>query len=493
MDGPAELWVHQRDALEQARKRRRLLAAHACGLGKTKTGVEFLREAQAAPDAPQLSLIVAPLAAHSVWRQHIHEAELTSDLCLLQNATAARPQGRAVVLCGYEMLRRAFAQGWKKDKPMNVEERPGELRKRRAWRRDGGHWLLDGPFSAVVADEIQEARVATSDRSQALMVACTATSHALGLSGTPVNRDMEELRSLLKALAIPKLERDKHPLAYVHQATKTPSVQEATKESSLYELDEMPPETIQKYNQQLVEAEHALSANEPMTRVHRSLQRLELVAVHPVLLDRSLASRVYSDNDSLCIRKEGSPHLRQVLSAIHKAASTGNRLIVVTAPQTHILRATADFLAPRLPHTHYWYTGAVSEQQRESVRTAFVAEDGQAILFLSQKAGGHALSLLPAAVIVFVGIWFTHISHDQTIGRLCRHGQTCKVQVFYVGARHGLTEAVLRAQQEDRTRAQAILCGEGSELLPAAVRRIVGECARAPIGEPTRPAPDTPN
>ena len=321
--------------------------------------------------------------------------------------------------------------------------------------------------------------MANTDRAQALTIACTAASSALGLSGTPVNRDMEELRNILQALAVPKLEREKRPLAYVHQATDAPSVTQAMKECIFYHLTEMQPDAIQKYNQQLCEAELALSANEPMTRVHRSLQRLELVAVHPALLDRSMASRAYSANDALRITEEGSPHLEKVLSAIHKATEGGNNLIVVTAPQTHILRATADFLSSRLLHTQYWYTGAVSERQRESSRAAFVAEEGQAILFLSQKAGGQALSLLPAAALIFAGIWFTHISHDQTIGRLCRHGQTRNVQIFYVGARQGLTAAILRAQEEDRTRAQAVLCGEGRELLPAAARRIVGECCRA--------------
>jgi SNF2 family DNA or RNA helicase len=349
---------------------------------------------------------------------------------------------------------------------------------RRAWRRKDGHWLLEGPFSAVVADEIHEVRMVKSDRAQALTIACTAASGALGLSGTPVNRDMEELRNILQALAVPKLEREKLPLAYVHQATKASSVMEATKVCLFYHLTEMQPAAIQEYNKQLYEAEDALSANAPMARVRRSLQRLELVAVHPALLDRSMASRQYSANDTLRITEEGSPHLQMVLSAIQKATEGGNKLIVVTAPQTHILRATADFLSSRSPHTQYWYTGAVSEQQRESSRAAFVAEEGQALLFLSQKAGGQALSLVPAAVLIFAGIWFTHTSHDQTIGRLCRPGQTRKVQVFYVGARQGLTEAILRAQEEDRARTQAILGGEGSELLPAAACRIVGGCCR---------------
>ncbi len=55
------------------------------------------------------------------------------------------------------------------------------------------------------------------------------------------------------------------------------------------------------------------------------------------------------------------------------------------------------------------------------------------------------------------------------------------MDVYYVGARGGLLEAILGAQEEDRTRAQAIMRGAGPELMPSTARRIVRECARAPL------------
>lgn len=478
---PVALWVHQREALEQARKRRRLLVAHECGAGKTRTAIEFLRESREAPDAPSLCLVVAPLSAHSVWRQHILAAEFAYELCVVHGSNASRPEGRAVVLCGYELLRRALARGWKKDKPVNIEERPGELRRRRGWRRETGHWLLDGPFCAVVADEVQEVRAANSDRAQALSVACGSAAASLGLSGTPVNKDTEELRNILQALAVPKDASDRAPLAYVHAALAPACAFDTQFERVLYDLRDLSATAASGYNAQLCAARDALKANEPMPRIHCCLQRLELAAVHPALLERSLASRRYDSCDADRVATEGSPHLRSVLEAVRAATNAGHTLVVVVAPQTHILRAVADFLSPRLPHAQYWYTGAGTETERERMRRAFVQHRSEALLFLSQKAGGQALSLVPAAALVFAGLWFTHVSHDQTVGRVRRTGQERPAHVYYVGARHGLLEAVLSAQEQDRARARAIMRGDGGELLPSAARRIVSECSRAPV------------
>ena len=177
-----------------------------------RMAIEFLRCAQKARDAPRLCLVVAPLSAHSAWRQQVLAKKFAYELCVLQGSNASRPGGRAIVLCSYELLRCALVLGWKKDKPINVEERPGQLRRRRGWRRERGHWLLDGPFCAVVADEVREMCAATSDRAHALRVACNSASTSLGLSGTALNKDTGPLRSILQALAAPEVDSDKGPL-----------------------------------------------------------------------------------------------------------------------------------------------------------------------------------------------------------------------------------------------------------------------------------------
>ena len=80
------------------------------------------------------------------------------------------------------------------------------------------------------------------------------------------------------------------------------------------------------------------------------------------------------------------------------------------------------------------------------------------------------MSLLPTAALIFAGLWLAHVSHDQTIGCLRRPGQTRPVEVLYMGARFSLLEAVLRAQEEGRTRAVAIMPGDSAEPMPSRSR-----------------------
>ncbi len=395
----APLWPHQAAALEQARLRRRLLVAHACGAGKTRTALEFLLEAQPSEAAP--GLVVAPLSAHqSVWKPELESAGLAYGA--VRSARAPRPRAAHLVLCTAETLRRALLAGWQRDAPVVREGRRGELRHALDYRRAAGHWLLDGPFSAVVVDEAHEARDAACARARAVAEACAKAPCALGLTGTPVVRQGWELRGILLSLAISPAEVCRAPLDYVHRAAAPPRGAPpalCAPQLELFSLSEMDAEAAHAYNQQLGLAK----ARECESRC---LQRVDLASIHPVLLRSSLAGRRLSAADLAEVRARGSPALRLLAAALARLRAEGHRLAVVSAPQTRVLLAAQAYLAAQgdAPEI-YSYTGSQTELEREAQRRAFVGAAGPAVLFLSQKAGGQALSLVPASAVLFLGLW----------------------------------------------------------------------------------------
>jgi len=401
-----DLWEHQERALAAATSQRRLLIAHACGAGKTRTALEFL----AAETAPgMLSLIVAPLGAHdSAWWRELRKLGLAERCTAVRSAGAPRPAGADFVLTTLETLRRALLSGWRQDAPVLVEDTPGCLRRRLAHRRAEGHWLLDGPYAAVVIDEAHEVRQPRAGRAVAARIACANASAALGLSGTPVNRHPQELRAILQTLGVSDLTE---PAAHVHQqAPLGARAAEPEALHALYSLADLTPAAARLYNAQLVSArqelEEATSAS--CARVHRCLQRLELAAAHPALLERSIAGRAYSEADAARIAAEGSPALRRLEALLAELQRGGHRLLVVSAPQTHLLRAARSYLEPRAAVAWFWYAGFQTPPEREAARLAFVGSTRPAVLLLSQKAGGQSLSLVPATALIFMSVWYTH-------------------------------------------------------------------------------------
>jgi len=158
------------------------------------------------------------------------------------------------------------------------------------------------------------------------------------------------------------------------------------------------------------------------------------------------------------------------------------RLVVLCSPWVRILAVVAAFLRAREPAlAQFFYSASKSARAREEALAGFLARDGRAALFLSQKAGGQGLSLVPARALVFVNLWPTHASHDQAVARLAGPAQSIAVQVVYTGASCGLMPALLTVQAHDRADAAEVLAGE--ELRALSDPRILRLCLPAPNAE----------
>ena len=250
------------------------------------------------------------------------------------------------------------------------------------------------------------------------------------------------------------------PLSHVHQPETRQAAPATTSRLALWGLEELQSSAAAAYNTQLGRAGRALRTPGGVIHLHRCLQRLEFAAAHPALLERSLARVPLCQGTLTAVAASGSPHLRRARQELARLREEGHRLVVLCSPYTSVLHAAAAFLAPQATEPFFFYTGAMSAEEREASLRGFLGAQSAAVLFLSQKAGGQGLSLVPATAILFLNLWFTHASHDQAVARLARTGQPCPVQVAYVGARAGLLPAILALQSKDRQSAEALLKGQ---------------------------------
>lgn len=475
------LWPEQLRALEEARKRRRLLVSLPFGSGKTRVGAEFLR-AEGAGTAGARALVVAPLGPLvDTWREHLRRAGLRVHWA--RSAAPAPPaagKGADVVLCTYAVLRGAYTRGWVRDSPRPEVGRDGRQRWVREHRRARGHWILDGPYAALVADEVHEVKHACASCAKALRQAAGGVDAVMGLSASPVNRDTEELVGILEALHVPEPARD--PLRHVHRCAPQALTSAASglagaveTRLALWGLEELDAAAAAAYNTQLGRADRALLAPGGLAHLHRCLQRLEFAAAHPALLECSLARAPLTEQVLRAVSATGSPHLRAAQRELALLRAEGHRLVVLCSPYTSVLRAAAAFLSEPCA---FFYSGSMTAEERAVSLRGFLAAPS-AVLFLSQKAGGQGLCLVPSTALLFLNLWFTHASHDQAVARLARTGQPGPVRVSYVGARAGLLPAILALQEKDRRSAAALLQGHEPEQRHEGCR-LLDTCARAP-------------
>ena len=457
---------HQREAVALAMAKRKILVAHEPDMGKTRTAIALLERLQG---SHLRALIVAPVATHSgVWRRQLKQL-LQRDAHILSKCKDLCKE--PIVICSYQALTRALEVGWVKDKP------EPSLCKGVSWKlgfREGaGHWLISGPerkgWTLVIADEVHEAKNPKSKCHQALRLACERAEYTMGLSGTPINRQEAELEAIKAALTVPKNSKREHihcAGASIHGAPK------ATTRYATYDLREMSSEAQTLYNAELRRGKESEGEH-----LHTCLHRLELIELHPLLYKCSLEKRAPRPGEEKEMVEQGSPYLRALLHILQHREKV---LAIVCSPFTRSLRACAAYLSAHVKHVKiFWYVGDMSKEEREASHRAFVEYDGFGVMMLSLKAGGVGVSFVPATVLIFVGLWFTHAALTQAMKRIARRGQVKPLEYWYVGAHGGVLEATRKMQEEDRVVAENILWDQGLNIQKT-MWDLISACALIP-------------
>ncbi|MCD7954638.1 MAG: SNF2 helicase associated domain-containing protein [Lachnospiraceae bacterium] len=149
------------------------------------------------------------------------------------------------------------------------------------------------------------------------------------------------------------------------------------------------------------------------------------------------------------------------MDLIHSAMDGGHRMLLFSQ-----FTSMLEILKSRLDQEKIAYfviTGATPKQERLRLVKEF--NSGSTPVFLiSLKAGGVGLNLTGADMVIHYDPWWNVAAQNQATDRAHRIGQTKKVTVFKLIARHSIEEKILKLQQDKSDLADQIISGESSAL-----------------------------
>ena len=299
------------------------------------------------------------------------------------------------------------------------------------------------PFDLIIFDEMQMAKNHMSRLWESLIQ--LKGGMLLGLSGTPIENRLRELKALFDLLLpdyFPSENRFRQEFIYpieregnwqVKQLLNhitAPFILRRTKKEVLQELPEkieeiahceMTGDQAELYQTVLKEGKEPL-----LTELHEGkmpapihifalLQKLKEVADHPALyLKRP---------DLFSTLSSGKWNLYQEL--LEEALGSGQKVVVFTQSLLML-----DFLSRDLEHKKVGYSLLKgSTQDREGAVKKFNDDDCRVFL-ASLKAGGLGIDLTQASVVIHYDRWWNPAKEDQATDRVHRLGQTRGVQVF---------------------------------------------------------------
>jgi SNF2 family DNA or RNA helicase len=87
------------------------------------------------------------------------------------------------------------------------------------------------------------------------------------------------------------------------------------------------------------------------------------------------------------------------------------------------------------------------------------------VFLISLKAGGTGLNLTGADVVIHYDPWWNVAAQNQATDRAHRIGQTKVVSVYKLIVKNSIEEKIVRMQKEKADLADAILGGEGGNVI----------------------------
>ncbi len=393
------------------------------GLGKTHQVMAFLLSLaeQEAVTAP--FLVVAPTSVVSHWRdklrQHAPGLSVTIYHGPERRLPPELPPGH-VVVTSYGLLR-------------NDLER-----------------LRRPPFAVVVFDEIQHLKNKDTQAHRAALE--LAAPMRLGLTGTPVENDLGELKALMDLVLPGYLGGDAEFLAESEgragaAAVKrrlAPFVLRRLKAAVLEELPEkiedrrrcpLSEEQRQLYREAIETRGVALRAQllradapVPYLHVFALLSQLKRICDHPALALGRLADYQESSSGKWELFVE---ILDEALDSGQKVVVFSQYLGMLEIMERHLRAAGTGFVT---------LTGATADRGR--VVDRFNGDSDCRVFLGSLKAGGTGIDLVGGSVVIHYDRWWNAAREDQATDRVHRIGQRRAVQVFKLVTESTLEERI---------------------------------------------------
>lgn len=451
-----EPYKFQQEALDKARFMENFLCGDDMGLGKTPFGVwrdRDLRQDFIKENGKKLlrTLIVAPLAVHDTWEEHIQT--------LLPGAPVVRvnPKNRAsFVKALSRKINGFYIVHWQALRLIP------ELR--------------DVNWFHIIADEAHRVKNRKAQQTQFLKL--LKTRHKTGLSGTPADDKPDDLWSVLNWLW-PQYYRSywrfrKHYCVEEVIETEGLHARKPTKVVGVKNIEslhkEMDPWYIRRLKKDVLEDlpdkyYTTLWVDlDPKQRVAYNQMKRDMIAwmenqdqTQPLMAPVVIAQLTRLQQFALAYM-QGIPSVRKV-----KHPTTGEPIeepytkwamtdpstkldllceIIADNPTEQIVvfsqsKSVVNLLGKRLESmgvTHGLYTGDTKQEDRDNLVRSFQA--GQTQIFAGTiSAGGEGITLTAASTVVFLDRAWKPTANRQAEDRLHRNGQKNAVQVIDIMAR----------------------------------------------------------
>ncbi len=439
------------------------------GLGKTHQAMALMLAVSVAKAPETPFLIVCPTTVLSHWERKIeaHAPGLTTTLYHGngRDLDSALKESR-VILTSYGVLRKDI------DK------------------------LAPLPFPLVIFDEIQHIKNPSTQAYQAAAILQAETK--LGLTGTPIENSLSDLKALMDLTVPGYLGPDAFfRERYIIKHHQTPSNSRQTelrrlispftlrrlKETVLPELPEkiedvrfcrLSSEQVKLYQdavraqgEGLLETLKTEQSKVPYIHVFALLGLLKQICDHPVLLNKNVEN--YKSHAS------GKWELFKELLA--ESLDSGQKVVVYSQFLGMIRIISAHLKACGVGHVTL--TGATRNRGR--VIDKFNTKPDCRVYVGSLKAGGTGVDLVAGSVVIHYDRWWNAAREDQATDRVHRIGQQRGVQVFKLVTQGTLEEKISALIDEKRNLLDTIIKEDDPGILKSFTREELIEILSIPI------------
>lgn len=311
-------------------------------------------------------------------------------------------------------------------------------------------------FDVAIFDEMQSAKNKRSQIHRALKV--MRANMKLGLTGTPIENDLLDLKALFDILlprffssdqrfkqlfVLPSDHPEKHHRAQLLKQLIHPFILRRKKADVLQDL----PEKIEEiayidladeqraiYDQVLEKGYHEIenlqASNDQQLSIHifALLSKLKQICDHPCLLSKTPEA----------YRKHASGKF-ELCKEILREAKESNLKVVIFTQYLDMLRIFHHYLT----HMHIGFASIHGGTRNRKEEVERFQNDPQCEVFVATlQAGGVGIDLISASVVIHYDRWWNPAKENQATDRVHRFGQTRGVQVFKFISKNTIEEAI---------------------------------------------------
>ncbi|MFW6254927.1 MAG: DEAD/DEAH box helicase [Chitinivibrionales bacterium] len=422
------------------------------GLGKTHHIIAFFTALREQRSCTGRFLVVCPTTVMSHWKNLLHTFSPALSVCVyygVQRSIEDIGDEVDVVVTSYGVMR-------------NDMDSLGQM-----------------PFAAAVYDEAQNLKNAQTQASQ-----CAAAINApikIGLSGTPIENSLWDLKTLMDLVMPGYLGRDsifgyryQEPIElYKDEKVKAqlrrltaPFILRRTKQNVLDELPEKIEDirTCELSNQQIRMYQDAIKQREestvrplrdqsaaiPYMHIFSLLNKLKQICSHPAVYDKRPEDFESYESGKWELFKE----------LLTESLDSGQKVVVFTQ-YLDMIRIIERYLeAQEIDSVSL--TG--SSRNRGKLVERFNNEPGCRVFIGSLQAGGVGIDLTAASVVIHYDRWWNAAKEDQATDRVYRIGQKRGVQVVKLVTEGTLEEKIAAIIEKKKNLADVLQENNENEL-----------------------------